>query len=470
VATTRLPVGALAVRSWSLNREPPRAIISAMDPRRLPSLLCALGALGALLAACAHGAMGPLTEEPPDVAAVEACERALAGDDVELSLSTCAASLPPGCREAWAGSDPATTDPRPALKACQEAVCPRLARPRPFLCGVGVDALTDQGVHDAWRQVHARIIAPAVGEPRAQRAAARFASRFLAPSAVEEKVAARVNGVSIAVSRVEAEVARASLMGDPPPRLLDVLARIIDRELFRQLLEREEITVTEEEAEAEQAAFLRAAPPGFLRWVQATGSGVVEVRAMVVEKLGLEKLFESRGRLVVTPAEVTAFYQDNPGRFERPEARRAWEIFVAAPRGSGSSERRRGLEKILAAHRELVEGRDFSEVAVRYSEGRNAEAGGDLDFIPRGAFPAEVEDVAFTLGEGEHSAPIVSELGFHLVKVGPRRPPRTVPLDEAADWIREYLRARTFRQERRDELAELRASADIEILIEVDGR
>ena len=72
-------------------------------------------------------------------------------------------------------------------------------------------------------------------------------------------------------------------------------------------------------------------------------------------------------------------------------------------------------EKIEQAHKELVDGRDFSDVASRYSEGATREQGGDLGWFRKNQLIPELSDAVFELSPGEYSTIIESTLGFHIV-------------------------------------------------------
>lgn len=80
------------------------------------------------------------------------------------------------------------------------------------------------------------------------------------------------------------------------------------------------------------------------------------------------------------------------------------------------------LKKAEAAHKELVSGKSFSEVALAYSEDSAVSAaGGDRGMISRGMLPAEVESAAFALKDGEISDVLKSGSGYHILLVTDRQ-------------------------------------------------
>jgi peptidyl-prolyl cis-trans isomerase SurA len=60
---------------------------------------------------------------------------------------------------------------------------------------------------------------------------------------------------------------------------------------------------------------------------------------------------------------------------------------------------------------------DFEQLARRVSEDGTRERGGDLGFFRRNDMVREFADVAFSLRPGEVSAPVLTQFGWHIIKV-----------------------------------------------------
>ncbi len=67
--------------------------------------------------------------------------------------------------------------------------------------------------------------------------------------------------------------------------------------------------------------------------------------------------------------------------------------------------------------RKLKEGKDFAELARKYSSCPSASNGGDLGVLQLGKTVEDFEDASLALKAGEVSkAPVRTKFGYHLIK------------------------------------------------------
>lgn len=66
---------------------------------------------------------------------------------------------------------------------------------------------------------------------------------------------------------------------------------------------------------------------------------------------------------------------------------------------------------------EIINGKNFADVAAEYSNCPSGANGGDLGYFGRGMMVKPFEDAAFKLEVGELSQPVQTQFGWHLIEV-----------------------------------------------------
>jgi parvulin-like peptidyl-prolyl isomerase len=66
---------------------------------------------------------------------------------------------------------------------------------------------------------------------------------------------------------------------------------------------------------------------------------------------------------------------------------------------------------------QIESGSAFEHLAAAHSKCPSGEAGGDLGWFGKGMMVKPFEEACFTMAEGEVSAPIKTQFGYHLIKL-----------------------------------------------------
>jgi peptidyl-prolyl cis-trans isomerase SurA len=131
--------------------------------------------------------------------------------------------------------------------------------------------------------------------------------------------------------------------------------------------------------------------------------------------------------------------------------------------GDGQSEQA-ARQKLLDIRQQLESGGDFGNYARTYSQDGSASQGGDLGWISPGETVPEFERAMNSLQDGQISAPVRSEYGYHLIQVLGRRDAQG-SVTQQMDLARQAIGQRKAEQAYSDWLRELRDSAYVEYKI-----
>ena len=119
--------------------------------------------------------------------------------------------------------------------------------------------------------------------------------------------------------------------------------------------------------------------------------------------------------------------------------------------------------------KEIDGGMDFSEAVKKYTEDKNALAsGGDMILI-KGVAPKEIDSKAFSLAVGKVSAPIKSDIGYHIIKIKEKRAERSVSYDDIAKDLAQYIAQQRVQLAMAQYIEELYNKADVKVTIEYES-
>lgn len=139
-------------------------------------------------------------------------------------------------------------------------------------------------------------------------------------------------------------------------------------------------------------------------------------------------------------SEIRRYFEEHRSAFQEPLRLRASHLFLAAPEGYPAEviEAKRAL--IAQLSERLANGESFPALVAEFSEDEaTKKRGGDLGYFAETRMLPAVFAAAQQLRPGETSAPVRSQLGFHLVRLTESRPPRALTFAEARPEISALL-------------------------------
>ena len=191
------------------------------------------------------------------------------------------------------------------------------------------------------------------------------------------------------------------------------------------------------------------------------------VTRMIASKIYLDRIRADVAD--VSDTELEKYYRDNESRLTLPEQVRVRHILLTwKPLGTGD-DRAAILEQMKPILERARNGEDFAALAAEFSDDyATRNAGGDTGLFHRGQMAPAFEEAAFALEPGEISDPVESGFGVHILKLEEHRPSCLLPLDEVREMLRDYVRNEKMETAVASKIDELRAAADIQVLIPLE--
>lgn len=140
----------------------------------------------------------------------------------------------------------------------------------------------------------------------------------------------------------------------------------------------------------------------------------------------------------ITEEELRAAYDERLSSYIEEEKIHARHILIRVPANAPESEVKKAEEEIKALEARIRGGEDFAEVAKSGQDG-TASQGGDLGWFTAGQMVPEFSKAAFALKDGEVSAPVRTQFGFHLIKKEGHQDAVTHSFEEVKDSLRTEL-------------------------------
>jgi parvulin-like peptidyl-prolyl isomerase len=292
---------------------------------------------------------------------------------------------------------------------------------------------------------------------------------FASTGCSDTDVAARVNGDVIKRSELDAQMQKSTEQfpdmftgADGEGRLLDfqrkLLDNMIDALLIRQAAEERGVSVTDEDVQAKvnelKTGFADDAQ--FAEALAQAGMDEQSLAEQVRDNLIAEKIITAiTSETPVTDAEIEEYYEGNKQQFaEKAGVHAAHILFETDDKATAETV----LEEVRADG-------DFAALAKQHSKDPGSAAnGGDLGW-PTTPYVTEFQAVCDALEPGEISDLVQTTYGWHIIKVVEKREARQKPLDEVREQIEQLIARQRNADAYRTFLEDLRAEAEIEILI-----
>jgi len=226
----------------------------------------------------------------------------------------------------------------------------------------------------------------------------------------------------------------------------EVLDRMIEERILEKMARRLGIDVKDEEVDQVIEKLKKAhgvTDEVFRRELGKQGFTVEGYRSYLKTQIRKRRIIEAIIKPKISPDEkaLKEYYEKNKERFARSTQVRLSHIFISLPAKATPQQEKMAKTKMAKVIVSLKEGKDFSEVALLYSEESTAKRGGDMGYIKLEDVDPALREVIEGMEVGDVSGVVRSPKGLHLFKLTDRREGGVIPFEQArGKVIGEYYR------------------------------
>jgi len=245
---------------------------------------------------------------------------------------------------------------------------------------------------------------------------------------------------------------------------VEILNQLIEDRLVLSEAKNQGIEATEKEIERKIDEFRKSfdGEENMLKSLGEQNLTIKDLKNMLKDRVIIEKIIdrEVRAQIIILPQEIESYYEENTDKFKESLQVKASTILI---RTGSSRTQEENLSLAITLLNRLKTGQDFYTLAKNYSEGMNAEKGGDMGYVRKGQMIEQIDKVIFNLKVGEFSDLVKTSLGYHIFKIYDKKKERTVPLVEIRPQIMEAIYLKKTESYFKEWLKDLRENAFISI-------
>jgi len=336
-------------------------------------------------------------------------------------------------------------------------------------------------------------------------AAVLLGSSVVLNAKVVERTVAIVNGEAIMSSEfdkvadpvIEQYKTQAAATEQSPEKINEfkqkLLGQMIDDKILKQEAKKQKIRVSKRDLEEGIKQVKKRFPTDaeFQAELKKEDLTLPQFEDRIEQQLMVMKLIDQEVKSKVMPPsdeEIKAFYEKvqakmagkNLGLDKKDEDEvaslakyltrlsseqvRARHILVSVDKNATLDQKSAALKKIKQAQADLKGGADFDATAKKYSDDPGSKnRGGDLGFFARGDMVPEFEKVAFSLNVGQVSDPVLTDFGYHIIKVEEKRASKKVSYDDIKDDLKELLTQKAAQKKYEVWIKDLKDKSNIKI-------
>ena len=249
------------------------------------------------------------------------------------------------------------------------------------------------------------------------------------------------------------------------------LEMIIFEELLYQEAERRRLSVPSETLRRQESEFRKQfqSPDQYQQYLQGEMQGSEQrLQQQIRRSLLIERVLKSdvESKSAVTVAEVRAYYEKNPTRFQQAETFTFQSISIMPPlkpTADQAKEAQRKAEDALRQAKATKSYQDFGLIAEKISEDDFRVNMGDHKAVGRDKLPPQVLKSLATVQPGQVSGLIQIESAYTIIRLNAHTLGRKQRLEEVQSDLKVELQKAKYEKLRSGLAKQLRAKAKIEV-------
>lgn len=250
---------------------------------------------------------------------------------------------------------------------------------------------------------------------------------------------------------------------------MEKLHQLIDQKLADQEIRRLNIRIDDREID-ETIAHIRTVnnytDEEFRQALATEGLTIEAYRGQLKDQALRSRLVNMtvKSKIVVTEEDIEKYYLEHPDEFQGKSKIHLRNIIMDVPSFATEQQKYDIQNKMGDVHQKLIDGAEFVELAVEYSESPLATDGGDLGEFELDSLSVQIREAVEGLGPKEFTQVLETDQGYQIFYIESVTPGEIVSLERASTEIEQKLFNEIVNEKYRGWLEELRGKAHIKIM------
>lgn len=220
------------------------------------------------------------------------------------------------------------------------------------------------------------------------------------------------------------------------------LKELIDKEVLYAYAKKNNILVKKEKIDEIKNSIIEkfASKEEFENFIEKKGYSKESLEREIDVGESMVIIYEEKIKTELTDEDLKKYYEKNKYKFKRPIAKKIQIITVNIdPTKKDSIKTAR--KKIMEAYELVKDGKDFGDIAVKYSEDMYRIKGGHLGFVHKGTYDY-LDRTAFDLKGNVLSEVFQEDILFYFYKILDTKPELQFKFDDVKEKLKKDLKKR----------------------------